>query len=178
MSPIPLHSLWNNAYLSNICVCWITGGQTRTGRQVWRRKSQRWELNLICVTLFKCHLFSQVVTNVYSHFHGMNNMRRTLPGWQWGLGAHTQGFPPGWVSWVCHTTPDTEPGQGHPHYSLPDLTAAGSQACQPDSGRTHRYRPHTTPGTERGCTYSVVEIGGGEENVWLDKGQTSRQKID
>lgn len=24
MAPIPLHSLWKNAYLSNICVCWIT----------------------------------------------------------------------------------------------------------------------------------------------------------
>ena len=93
----------------------------------------------------------------------INNV--TLPVWQGGLGAHTQGFPPGLVSGVCHTAPGTESGPGRPHRSLPDLTAAGSPACPPDSGPTHCYRQGTTPETERGYAYSVEEIGRGEDKV-------------
>lgn len=85
---------------------------------------------------------------ICTFFSEQHQQNITLPGWPLGLGVHTQGFPPGWASGVCHTNPDTEPGLGHPHCSLPDPKTAGSPACQPDSGLTHCCRPHTTPETE------------------------------
>lgn len=69
----------------------------------------------------------------------------TPPGRQQGLDRNTRGSPPARVSGVCHTAPDIEPGRGHPRRSPPGQAAAGSPACQLDSGLTNCCKQRIIP---------------------------------